>query len=84
VFLSFGRLARFQLADWSNSGQCRKRLIWLEMRTELLSDLAIGRLSDFKSLNDPMARSLNLLLAVQLDDQLLINRQLNVLALGQR
>ena len=48
------------------------------------SDLAIGRLSDLKSLNGPTAQPLNLLLAIKLNNQLLIHRQLNIFALGQR
>jgi hypothetical protein len=53
VFLSFGRLAQSWLAEWSNSGRRWERLIWLEKWTGPLSDFAIGRLSDFESLNDP-------------------------------
>src|SRR5450432_2344195 len=48
---------------------------------QALCDWVIVRLSDLK--NRPMAKSLNSLLAVQLNNQLLVYGQLNIFALGQ-
>src|SRR5690242_5156923 len=75
-------MAQSRLAEWSDSGQCRERLIWHEKwtgkpvvrrRSYVVSNTYDGRHTTYDEN----------LLAVQLHNQLLIHRQLNVFALGQ-
>src|ERR1700733_10744729 len=79
---SFGRLARFWLAEWPNSGQRQKRLIWLETWIETLwSNSGVGQ-PESSTLIPPCFHYV-VLLAVKFNDQLFIDRQLNIFALGQ-